>query len=560
MTETKPIQPTGKPDEATKPEEKKEGGSATGTNPQASADAQAKLQKLIEAAQQMCNAPQKGQSPPQTVAKYLPILLKHMVMKGCVSRNQFIGMVATAYIETGTMAPIAEDMITATTRSFPDGGSHFRGRGWIQLTHDYNYEAAGKALGMDLLGNPDQALDPDVAGLTTLWYWTTQGAGKTCQQAAESGDFDDVRSIVNIGSPGLVHKCHSVPEFRWAIEKGLEVAPQEGIDPAVVGLTGLPANYGSTDFDPGTGGHRTLTGTHNPTSQGDALAYALGLHALDRARQLEFRATLDVAAFPKILTADIQKSMGITGFGKDLDGDYTIDSMVFYGGETLECEVVAYKPDPNAPPSQIFPGSTNTSLGQPGPVQNASATSAPAGQVVKNGDEVKLGMPYLSQLDNIYHPSGSCNATSIAMALMFLGVQKKNASEKDLGNEIFAQMEGLGHLGIPGAPPVMIEMVQRYGKKDDFDGNASDDAIKKWLSDGKPIVIHGDFTGPGHIVAVSGFNSQGFLVHDPWGKFLGSKGSYDNDASGEYNIHPYGTYVTQFWHDSGGGTWTHFIS
>jgi uncharacterized protein YvpB len=551
-TETKPEQKPIAPD---KPEEAAKPNAAEG---KPSADAQAKLQKLIEAAQQMCNAPSKGQAPPQTVAENLPIILKHMVLNNCLSKNQFVGLIATAYVETGTMAPIAEDMVTATTMSFPIGGPQYRGRGWIQLTHIGGYEGAGKHLNLDLVGNPDMALEPDVAGQTTLWYWCTQGGGGTAKQAAEAGDWDNVRSVVNAGSYDLLHRCHALPEFRWAIQKGLEVVPDEGIDPAVVGVSPLPNTYGSTDFDTGGAGHRVVNS--GATSQGDALAYALGLHALDRSRQLEFRAVIDPTAFPAILTADIQKSMAIKGFEKELDGDYTIDSLIFYGGDRLECEVVAYKPDPNAPKPQIFPGSTDANLGQPQALQNASAASAPAGQVVKNGDEVKLGMPYLSQLDNIYHPSGSCNATSIAMALMFLGVKQKNASEKDLGNEIFAQMEGLAHLGIPGAPPVMIEMVQRYGKSDNFEGNASDDAIKKWLSDGKPIVIHGDFTGPGHIVAVSGFNSQGFLVHDPWGKFMGTKGSYDNNASGEYNIHPYATYVAQFWHDTGGGTWTHFIS
>jgi len=552
--EEKPIQPTSKPDE----EGDESGGSASGENPQSSAEAQAKLQKLIEVAQEMCNAPSKGQSPPQTVAEHLPMILKHMCLNGCTSRNQFIGMVATVYIETGTFAPIFEDMETALTMSRPDGGAEYRGRGWIQLTHDYNYKAAGEALGVDLYGNPDLATDPDMAGQTTLWYWTTQGHPHPVAHYAEQGDWDNVRSVVNAGSAGLIHVCHGVEPFRWAIQKGLELAPEEGIDPAVVGVSALPSDYGSTDYDTGGAGQRTLSGTQNPTSQADALAYALGLHALDRWRQLEFFGILDVAAFPQILTADIQKSIDIAGFEKELDGEYTIDSMTFYGGDRLECEVIAYKPDPNAPKAQIYPGTTNPNLGQPAPKQNASSTSVASGQVTTNGDEVKLGMPYLSQHDNVYHPSGSCNATSIAMALMFLGVTKKDPNEKDLGNEIFPQLAAMGP--IPGTPSYMAAVVERYGKSDNFVGNAPDEDIKKWLSEGKPIVIHGIFTGPGHIVAVSGFNNQGFLVHDPWGKFMGSQGAYDFDASGEYNLHPYDTYVAQFWHEVTGGTWTHFIS
>lgn len=543
-TETKPIAPD-------KPEESAEPNPAEA---KPSADAQAKLQKLIEAAQQMCNAPQKGQSPPQSVAEHLPMILKHMVLQGCLSKNQFVGMVATVYVETGTFAPIFEDMVTATTKSFPDGGPQYRGRGWIQLTHDYNYKACGEFLKMDLLGNPDLAVDPEVSGQSTLWYWTSQGTGGTAQQAAEAGDWDNVRAVVNAGRYGAIGVCHGVEEFRWAIQKGLEVVPDEGIDPAVVGVSPLPNTYGSDDFDTGGAGQRVVNS--GATSQGDALAYALGLHALDRSRQLEFRAVIDPTAFPAILNADIQKSMEIKGFEKELDGDYTIDSLIFYGGDRLECEVVAYKPDPNAPKPQIFPGSTDANLGQPQGGQNASPSSVSPGQVSKNGDEVKLGMPYLSQLDNIYNPSGSCNATSIAMALMFLGVKKKDANEKDLGNEIYPQLAAMG--AIPGTPDYMVAVCQRYGIPDRFEGSASDDEIKKWLESGKPIVIHGDFTNAGHIVAVSGFNKEGFYVHDPWGKFLGTKASYDNNASGEFNVHSFSSIVPQFWHD-GSGTWTHFI-
>lgn len=37
------------------------------------------------------------------------------------------------------------------------------GRGFVQLTHERNYEKLGQALGTDLAGNPDLALDPAIA-------------------------------------------------------------------------------------------------------------------------------------------------------------------------------------------------------------------------------------------------------------------------------------------------------------------------------------------------------------------------------------------------------------
>lgn len=49
------------------------------------------------------------------------------------------------------------------------------GRGPIQLSWNYQYKAAGAALGLDLWADPDLvARDPTVAWRTALWYWMTQ--------------------------------------------------------------------------------------------------------------------------------------------------------------------------------------------------------------------------------------------------------------------------------------------------------------------------------------------------------------------------------------------------
>ncbi|TDC34198.1 chitinase [Kribbella albertanoniae] len=61
----------------------------------------------------------------------------------------------------------------------PAGQNAYYGRGPIQLSHNFNYKAAGDALGLPLLTNPwlvEQ--DPAVSWKTGLWFWNTQtGAG-----------------------------------------------------------------------------------------------------------------------------------------------------------------------------------------------------------------------------------------------------------------------------------------------------------------------------------------------------------------------------------------------
>lgn len=48
---------------------------------------------------------------------------------------------------------------------FPNGRDepHYEGRGYVQLTHNYNYNKFGEMLGIDLFGNPDIAMQPEIA-------------------------------------------------------------------------------------------------------------------------------------------------------------------------------------------------------------------------------------------------------------------------------------------------------------------------------------------------------------------------------------------------------------
>src|SRR5690606_6701822 len=48
----------------------------------------------------------------------------------------------------------------------------YRGRGFIQLTGEGNYSAAGEFLGIDLLAEPDLALDEMASPAIAAWYWT----------------------------------------------------------------------------------------------------------------------------------------------------------------------------------------------------------------------------------------------------------------------------------------------------------------------------------------------------------------------------------------------------
>lgn len=74
-------------------------------------------------------------------------------------------------------------------------GWRFRGRGLMELTGKDAYIAAGVALGLSLVINPDLLLVPANAAMSAGWEWS-KGA---LNAAADLGDIDTVSDIINIG-------------------------------------------------------------------------------------------------------------------------------------------------------------------------------------------------------------------------------------------------------------------------------------------------------------------------------------------------------------------------
>ncbi|AKH83592.1 chitinase [Streptomyces sp. CNQ-509] len=96
----------------------------------------------------------------------------------------------------------------------PAGQAAYYGRGPIQLSWNFNYKAAGDALGLDLLTNPWRVeREPAVAWQTGLWYWMTQSGPGTMSghtaMTTGAGFGESIRSIngaleCNGGNPAQV--------------------------------------------------------------------------------------------------------------------------------------------------------------------------------------------------------------------------------------------------------------------------------------------------------------------------------------------------------------------
>ncbi|NDJ18980.1 C39 family peptidase [Myxacorys almedinensis] len=174
-------------------------------------------------------------------------------------------------------------------------------------------------------------------------------------------------------------------------------------------------------------------------------------------------------------------------------------------------------------------------------------------------DHIKLPIRYRSQRDNRLNPNGSCNVTSLAMCLDFLGAPRRK-SQGQFEDELYEQMEWYGlrrhH------PEDLARVVEMYGCRDVFRKDAKVDRLKSWLAEGNPAVIHGYFTSFGHIVVAAGYDATGFLIHDPygewhsWGYDRNEPGWYDN--KGEYIHYSYNLISRLCIAD--GSFWVHFIS
>ncbi|MFF9013518.1 glycoside hydrolase family 19 protein [Streptomyces sp. NPDC014870] len=105
-----------------------------------------------------------------------------------VKRQEAAAFLANVHHETGGLVHIVEQNTanyphycdSSQPYGCPAGQAAYYGRGPIQLSWNFNYKAAGDALGINLLGDPYRVeREAAVAWKTGLWYWNTQNGPGT---------------------------------------------------------------------------------------------------------------------------------------------------------------------------------------------------------------------------------------------------------------------------------------------------------------------------------------------------------------------------------------------
>ncbi|EWM10001.1 LOW QUALITY PROTEIN: chitinase, partial [Kutzneria sp. 744] len=98
-----------------------------------------------------------------------------------VKKQEAAAFLANVAHETGNLVYVTEidksgnHCDASQSYGCPAGTFAYYGRGPIQLSWNFNYQAAGDALGINLLGNPHLVeQDSAISWKTGLWYWMTQ--------------------------------------------------------------------------------------------------------------------------------------------------------------------------------------------------------------------------------------------------------------------------------------------------------------------------------------------------------------------------------------------------
>lgn len=148
--------------------------------------------------------------PVDAVTRNWPLIADALEARGIYDRDVCLGVLPTVSIETArTFEPIHEYGTPANWAGY-EGGALFAGRGFPQLTHLSNYRNAGADLGVDLVGNPDLAMDPQISADILAWFWATKGVPSkdgshfyTMVELCREHDWNWVRRVFQGGTDGL---------------------------------------------------------------------------------------------------------------------------------------------------------------------------------------------------------------------------------------------------------------------------------------------------------------------------------------------------------------------
>ncbi len=142
----------------------------------------------------------------ENIRKYLGPLNRAMAENNINTKERQAAFLSQVAVESGSLR-YSEEIASGAAyegrrdlgNTQPGDGKRFKGRGLIQLTGRANYESVGRALGVDLVNNPQLAESPEMSARIAAHFFKSRGLN----EIADRRDIGLVSRRVNGGTNGL---------------------------------------------------------------------------------------------------------------------------------------------------------------------------------------------------------------------------------------------------------------------------------------------------------------------------------------------------------------------
>lgn len=137
---------------------------------------------------------------------------------GILDELTLIGALATVRVEVGRKFKPIEEIASGQAyegrkdlgNTVKGDGMRFKGRGYIQVTGRANYANYGNLINVDLVKNPELALDPLFSAKILAHYFKERKVHSACRLQ----DWTQVRKLINGGSNGLKEFLSIVEQYK----------------------------------------------------------------------------------------------------------------------------------------------------------------------------------------------------------------------------------------------------------------------------------------------------------------------------------------------------------
>lgn len=150
-------------------------------------------------------------------------------------------------------------------------------------------------------------------------------------------------------------------------------------------------------------------------------------------------------------------------------------------------------------------------------------------------------VPYYRQYDNAERGGSACNITSVAMMVDYFGIALASDDKDRTPDKIY---DRFGIKYNPEELAAIFNIIAREANasvRDTFYERGTIAQLREQVTNGNPVIVHGWFTKPGHIMVVTGFDGENYVVNDPAGRWNLKKwgaNSYDISVSGRSIKYP----------------------